>query len=981
MRLAGGAAAARDVAGLGDPNRPAANFLVDLASAVNARLVAEDATPASTLIEYLDYLAELRAALDAVPGGLALPPDQPAPVPDPLGRALDLLGLRVDADGRAAVPAADAVTVRRQRWLLAIGIDSAAVGERLSRGETVTLVWRDDELPLPLPDLWQSKVFEGRDASVRDLVATPRALLLYLGLVNLDRETLDWLGSQPDLFETIFDDASGSFAAFARSLRVRGNAVEVPGGAAELAVWEDLVGARATDVERFVTRLLDRRDGRLAYFYDTAAQLDRPSRAFMLGAHLEGPARWSARRRFVRRVYDQFAKFAPTWRAHERPFFRPVVDPALVLAVVDVASDGTAGPSWWTAVLEHAATACRWTREPAPVRRRPAVADAAWMLGWVFDKEGNPEARLAMLRLLQRRFSLEPEASAGDLEVALCARLHMPALVLSLDRMRVGSAALHAELVLASRRLTRAGDAGLPTLRAWQAAIALVEQWSRQADVPAGTVEPMLASLADAAPETPGDGHGAIAGWVFAVLLDVAGVESVEGSDLEARALGALAGLGRSDDVEFEWDGLRYRLDRAGAAARSASTVRDVAMGPRLEHIGRLLDAAARLEREPGSAAAVEAALVSLGEVSSAMVDTTGQPIEGQISERIAAAMRSFERASSGADAATARGERQQLLAVVDMVTGDVLPAMAYALAMSPVAGPPEIYAESYRFHDLGDDLPAGRFETAAWSVPRVVARPEGGSRVSGALLGLDLARAPDRLRRPAGDGLADSPVITEADYTTIAARLVLRARVVDWEAAGRAVAQAIARGRQIVSEWAVEPPPDAVVEETLAAAAMSAWRASIARWLIARGDVTAIRRFFTMTDFHRLGTSGDLPEAWGQSGWLIESCWCLRQPTRRPPEDWLGRTASLSAAVSSDLPLRLTELLDEIGLPHALVEPLLPMAAEDAIEHARQISTADWEAFAWPRDLEAGRLESYLLALLADGLLVAPRGTPPRVR
>jgi hypothetical protein len=177
-----------------------------------------------------------------------------------------------------------------------------------------------------------------------------------------------------------------------------------------------------------------------------------------------------------------------------------------------------------------------------------------------------------------------------------------------------------------------------------------------------------------------------------------------------------------------------------------------------------------------------------------------------------------------------------------------------------------------------------------------------------------------------------------------------------------------------MVSEWTIEPPPGPVVEAALTRAAVSEWRIGMANWLLASGDAGAVSSFFTLTDFYRLGTLEDLPEAWGQSGWLVESCWCLRAPVRRAPEDWLGRTASLAASVSSDLPLRLTELLASLGLPHALLEPLLPMALQDVIDHATQISTADWEAFAWPRHLDAARVEDYMLALVADGLLAAPR-------
>ncbi len=975
--LPGGVAAAREVAPLGRPDRPPVNFLVDLARAVHTQLVSEAGDPPVVFLEYIDYLHDLKEALDRVPGSLVMPDASEAfqPSSAPVARVLSLIGLRLEPSERGVTVVAvrDADATRRAVWLSAVGIDARAVGERLARGETVAIRWRDDQLPFPLPGLWRTVVFEGREPSVRDLMRTRNALLFYLGLVNLDRETLAWLGSRPDVFEKIYEDAAGPFAVFGRSLHVREAAVVVPGGLDETRLWEDLVGAPTSDPASFVTRLLSRQDGRLAYFYDTASQLAPASRAFLLAAHLADPTRRSERSRLVRRVYDRFANVAPNWRTRERPFFRPVVDPALVLAVVDVEENGTVGPSWWTAALERAVGGCSWTREAARLRRRPADADANWLLGWVFDKNGAPDERLAMLRLLQRRFGHEPESAVGDIEVALCARLHMPALALSLDRMGVERPALYAEVALASRRLTRAGGSALPALKAWQAGIALVEQSARHRRLSPDTVERALSSLVRAAPERPGDPHGSLAAWVFDELLPCFGVTPAEEEDVETAVLDALSGVDQPGNVVFEWEGIGYRLDTEGAAARSAIAVRNVAAGLRLEHLRVLLEAARRLDGGVATAGELDAVLAGLRDVSSALVDTTGRPIQSRLGDELASVIRALERPSVRSRLSQAGIEYGALLGVVDLAAGEVLPAMAYALAMSPAAGPAEIYAESYRFHDLGEGLPAGRFEALAWAVPKAGPRSEGGSRVGGAMLGLDLARASDRLRRVFAGGLVDSPVVTEADYVTSTARLALRARDVDWETSGRAVAEAIGRGRRVVSAWAVEPPAEAVVEERLGSAAVSAWRISFARWLLRTGDAEGFRGFFTMTDFYRLGTSDDLPDAWGQSAWLVESCWCLRAPMRRPPEDWLGRTASLAAFVSSDLLLRLTELLAQLDMPHALLEPLLPMALQDTIDHAQQISTADWEAFAWPRHLEAARVESYLLALLADGLLAAP--------
>jgi len=907
--IPGGAEAARQAIGLGGSDRPAVNFIVDLARAANAQIVADDSDPVGQLIAYLRDT------------------------------------------GIGAAPAASGPVVRESR------------------------IPPDTAVPLPLPDLWRRVVFEGNDFGLADLASDPRALLLYLGLVSLDRETLDWLAGQPDLFEEIYEKRSGPFAAFGRSLHVRGGRVAVPGGPDEARVWEEIVGARPTDAPAFVTRVLGRNHGRLAFLYDTAAHLDPPALGFLLGRHLSDPSRWSERRRLVGRVRDRFEEFGPTWRADERPFFRPVVDPALVLSTVAVRDDGTVGPSWWAGVLERATTSCGWSRERRPWRRRPPVADAGWLLGWVFDRDGVPEERLAVLRLLQRRFPDRPEAEIGDIEVTLCARQHMPALVLALDRMGIASPAIYADLTLASRRLTHAGDAGLATLRAWQAALALVEQSDRQRHIPVATTERLLGALSDAAPDRPVEPHGAVAAWMFAELLPTLAFDGPTDEPVEAAAFAGFVGVGLDAGVEFEWEGLPYRLDLPAAAARSAIRVRDVAMGPRLDHLQRLFRASERLGGGgvPPDPGAIGATLGALREASMAMVDTVGQPIDSALRRAIDSAIRSVERVERQGSTPTAE-QRKAVLAVIDAMAGELVPALAYALAMSPVSGPPEIYAESYRYHDLGADLPSGRFGAMAWAVPRVTRRPEGGSRVGGAMLGLDLARASDRLRRVTSDGLVDSPIITEADFDASTARLVLSAHRTDWPSAGRDVASAIARGRQLVTEWRTDPPPDAVVEETLRRAAVSEWRVSLVRWLLSEGDRDALSGFFTMSDFYRLGTTDPLPEAWGQSGWLVESCWCLRAPGRRAPEDWLGRTASLAASVSPDLPLRLTELLAQLRLPHALLEPMLPMALQDAIDNARQISTADWEAFAWPRHLPGSRVEDYMLALLADGKLAAPR-------
>ena len=979
VALPGGAAAARQVAALGSTDRPGVNLLIDLAHGVHTRRLSESGDPAAELLRYQAYLAELRAALDRLPAGLSVPAPEagPADAAEALDRALALVGLRLAPGGSS--PLVESLTDReasqRARWLAALDIDREAVAGRLSRGETVVITWADDALPLPLPDLWRELVFEGAPVSLAGFAARPDTLLLYTGLISLDRRTLAWLATRPDVFERLSRrQLVGPFAAFGRSVRVHDGAVVVPGDTRDIPLWESLVGARVTDPAQFVIRLFDRRDGRLAYFYDTAAQVGERSRAFMLGDHLVGSARPSDRLRFVRRVADEFAKFAPTWRTRERSLFRPAVDPALVVAVLDVNADGTAGPGWWTVVLDRVASGCSWTREARPARSRVPALDAVWVLRWVFAKTAAPDRRLAAIRLLQRRFSGQAETTMADVEVAVCARQHLPALALALDRMGVERPALYSELALVSRKLTGSGESELPALRAWQASLSIVEQSARHRGLPAEMVDRLLSSLARAVPERESDRAPAVATWILDELLPALGADLSGEERLETAAITTLVGPHGGPDRTFVWEGLSYRIDVAGVTARSVTAIRDESGKLRLEHVHLLLDTSRRLEKP--SAGDIDTALASLRHVALTLESGPGSAEGDPIEPAVKSAVEALERAQSTRDLLRASRARSMVVEITGAATADVLTALAYALAMSPAAGPPEIYAEAHRFHDFGNGLADTSFGDQAWAVPREVARPDGGSRVSGALLGLDLARAPDQLRRVAADGLVDGPVITESDYQSAAARLVLAARATDWPRDGARVAQDIARGRQIVADWIASHAAPEVIEDALARAAVSGWRTNFAAWLVEARDRGGLDGFLTMTDFYRLGTGDDLPDGWGQSGWLVESCWCLRKPDRRIPEFWQGRSASLAASTSADLPLRLTELLATLELPHDLLEPLMPMALQDAIDHASQISTTDWEAFAWPRHLKADRIEAYLLELVASHTLAPPRGS-----
>ena len=105
-------------------------------------------------------------------------------------------------------------------------------------------------VPIPLPvEVWRDVL--RRPVEVSNLFSLVmndrRAALLSHGLAALDDETLRYLAERPSLVLDLYDPRRvGAFAAFAGSLRIRRQAVVVPGGEAGLAIWEAVVDEKTS---------------------------------------------------------------------------------------------------------------------------------------------------------------------------------------------------------------------------------------------------------------------------------------------------------------------------------------------------------------------------------------------------------------------------------------------------------------------------------------------------------------------------------------------------------------------------------------------------------------------------------------------------------------------------------------------------------------------------------------------------------------
>ena len=241
-----------------------------------------------------------------------------------------------------------------------------------------------DQVPLLLPpDVWSGLVLR-RAAPSSDLLTAilrdRKASLLYHGLYALDDETLGFLASRDETLRRIYGRSAPAFATLARSIRIENGELIVPGGPELRPAWESLVGESCATPDRFLTALFERDEGRLAFLFDTLANVSHAQLRF---------ATRSANRDPLRALYQTFRKADPGWKIERRPFARTAFDAATLLMSVEVTPDGELiGPrsrSLWQAVFADAATTrarrnadCATFRFKTTSRRRGWRHKSAW---------------------------------------------------------------------------------------------------------------------------------------------------------------------------------------------------------------------------------------------------------------------------------------------------------------------------------------------------------------------------------------------------------------------------------------------------------------------------------------------------------------------------------------------------------------------------------------------------------------------------
>jgi hypothetical protein len=864
----------------------------------------------------------------------------------------------------------------------------------------------DNMVPLPLTEkFWESCIMRPRNVrgSVGAAILTDPAVgFMYVALASTDAATRLFLAAECKRVSAIARTRAAAFAVVARSFRVRDGRAIPPGGDAALPLWSRL-GLSVTDPSAFLMRLVSADAGRLAYFYDTIAQLDPARQRFALG--LSEPS--GADMAIGEAIYRLCAGSDPSWSIVDRPFARMTVDVGFVLQQVRLTPEGRlAGPgtdAFLSAVFADG-DVDRGADDAAALLRGPTV-DAASLVRLVIVPDWTRRrARLMTVLFAQRVFAdLQPADAAAAL-IALRGVSRVETLPFALERIGVRSPAVMAAAVRRSLLFGPpvGGVAMVPVDRqraeisGFQASLALIERlvYARALDGAAATA--IIERLLDERQPDPLGYLAHVARWIANGLLpEVRRVqpplartpEAGPGAEMappldtardgrEHQLLDVLAGPAPQVPTLVRWENTSYRIDIAAAERVRLHAIRARQGGPTLDDALALIESARTL-REAGDGAdlsTVRATIVRLahhlGPNESGEGAQAGAPLDPR--PVLSAAAHALE--SPNASAGTRIQHARRLADVGATVLGDVLRSIVYACALGDAEGQAFLAGDVSRLHEFGLDEPdASRRRVRTWELPVDVGAGGQPWHLSGSLLAVDLSMSRFALRRALGEMPTRQPTLSGPDRRTLVATMALMNAADLSDGTRTVLVGAMRRGREVL-EAALQRPE--IVEETVRAAGIIGWRAQLLPWARAFEPDAALP-MVARSELVWLGARQPLPDdvdRWGAPTQPIDGAWRLRFPGPAPTDDVAGRQASAYLPGRFvDLTLRLAETMAEIGMPSPLTREVLRAALQRFVDEVRPAYPDDWLALVrHADDLPRTQVEDYVYGMtVPDGPLV----------
>jgi hypothetical protein len=825
--------------------------------------------------------------------------------------------------------------------------------------------------------VWSQAIFKRpipADRVVTAIVQDRQAALVCHGLTALDDETLAFFSTRPALLARIYERDAPAFAAFGESIRVHGGRV-TPLDDVARPLWEAVVGERLDNPDRFLPALLELNEGRLAYLYDTIANLDPLHRAFALGTWVEDSearaSRFAALAATASRSYRE-------WRVTALPFTRPLNDLATALVRIRLQPSGAplAALAFWSKVFDTGDIGGETKRSTAD----RDLIDAAWLAEATAPGDMFARAdRLDQFEFGQRRFSDLAESDWPDAIAAIRAFPRQRMLMLTLERIGVRKPAVYAAI----SRQAKAATGEDPNRAFWtlvqlQSSFALIARMVGSGTLSEAQSEQLTTSLFAVPLGEDGRYDGGIARWIDRQLVPA--LPSAD--DVEETLIVALSGPTASAGVPHViWEGQRYRLDFAAAENRRLHLVRQKQGGLTLDRALEFARAVRTLRSEALSVENLQASrdrLNALLEDFPALKRSTALLVPGVQQpkprrELIERAIDELSKAERSHDVKRAARLGPSLVEAADEVLAEVLLTVTYATDLGDPEGTALLASNVALRHDFGFELrDAETRMRRPWAIPRQDFLPGVPWHVTGALVGLDIALAPMALRRINPDAVGDAPRLpsNERDAFAVSAALVNARRLRDDDR--EAIVSAIDRGRgRIAALVAGSESFDGVAN----AIALDGWRRRELGWML-RNDPLRVPHMFSLVELMTLGgvqANADL-DAWGASALYSSACVCTRMVL---PDRWpllVGRPqVALMSSIVPDLNLRIAIVLGELHLPAALARPVLAAAMQDFIDEASPTDSSDWLSLALAaQSVPRQRVEDYVAAAAAvDGPLV----------
>ena len=860
-----------------------------------------------------------------------------------------------------------------------------------------------ETLPLPLPaQLWIDAVFEGH-ATPRTLAAailgSRTASLLYCGLLSLDDDTRAWFANKPRLISDLATRHAAAFMTAAPGLRIADGAVRVPGGKDAEAAWQAIVGRNLTDPEGFVRTVVSQRDGLLAYFFASVSQLSPAQLRRMLDLDNPDTAR---RADGARRMFEVYERLAPGWKLDERTFWRPAIDPTLLVA--DLAVDDQNRPivpgtrAFWTAVFADpfSARVKQGRDESDQALAEGPPADLPWLADQIFQGDQSERRRRYEMVLFASRLlkASEPKPPPADSKPstadngspaadknavdAIRASGIYPALTATLERAGLTDRSVYAKAGDRAARLSSINDDGraVRALSQFQGALALAARATFRGSIPTDAFAALVASLSAVETSERGDYEGRLVRWVDTQLLSrVAPVSTTpppaaDGSgDVQEPAAGPVerdmlrlvAGAGGNVDQRFiEWEGTRYRVDLASAEVVRMSRLIGEDPRPFLSSartIAGLADAMseARVTRE------------SLRRDAETM-----ERVEKAVAwDRCREVTAELQRAAREGDLGAPLRVVSALRLLADDLLARGLKELTYAAAMGQPDRAPISADTAANRHDFGLQILGGH-RPGPWRLPISGGDPVRGWRVTGSLLALDVRLSEFALVRLSTKPPKRRPTLNDEDRRAFveSVALVDPAKLTDQARDG--IATAIRAGRTRLTAVHTSSEALALADEIH----MNPVRRTLLSWTVTH-EPARVPTFFSLTELLWLGLNGapiaPALQVWGGPGEGRLGCLCLNLMDRRPFEALAGRWGSaIFVSGFADLNLRLAELLADMQMPAALLAPVLASATLDFVNSASSRDEDDRRGpVEFVQALTPERLEEYLALLTTDGPLV----------